>query len=740
MTTISDVAKRAGVSPVTVSRVINDTGNVRAATLVKVEKAIEELGYVPSGAAQSLRSKRTHALALIVPDIQNAFWTTAARGVEDAAQSRGYSVFLCNTDESAAKQERYLSVVISQRVDGVIIAPYDTHAANLAILRRRNVPTVVIDRHIDGWDVDTVVGDSLAATRALARHLIELGHKRIAMVSGPVNTSTGADRVAGYRIALAEAGIPFDSDLVKYGEYRSISGERLTHQLLNAETKPTAIFAANNAIAMGILDALDARGLRVPEDIALVCFDDLPNTSRLFPFLTVAAQPAYDIGANAAQLLLSRMESDTPIAPRQVVLPTRLIVRHSCGAALADDSRVPVSLPLRREAGERSYLVKPLTPTELNVASSILAKTSFVLPWRGPGLSKYDKSDAGRLCKVFKHQETDRVAHFEMDLKGRRIFEYVLERKLTSLNGNGEFVPSPADHVEFAARLGMDAVMCEFIYRPNTRAVTVSDGTIHYAGGQIKSWADLDRLDPPQPLADQLDHLETYLRAADGTGVGVFAGFSSFFHTALTSVGIKDSMYLLYDDRLFLERLMDILLQRQERVVQAVCDRFGRDLSFVAITDELAHNRGPMIAPQELQEIYIQRVRRLIEPALAYDIPVALHTQGKIDTLLPMLYDAGFSIIHPLTPEANDIAKIKAEWAGKLILAGNFPSSMLLYGSDNEIDEQVRTLCERIGLGGDYVFSTAGALNDGIPPNKYVTMVEALHRHGRGTVDSKQLD
>ncbi|RME85403.1 MAG: LacI family transcriptional regulator, partial [Caldilineae bacterium] len=302
MTTISDVAKRAGVSPVTVSRVINNTGNVSPATRAKVERAIRELGYVPSGVAQSLRSKRTRTLALIVPDIQNAFWTTAARGVEDAAQSRGYSVFLCNTDESAAKQKHYLDAVISQRVDGVIIAPYDKDATTLLPLKRRNIPTVVIDRYIEGWDVDTVSGDSISAARALVKHLIDLGHRRIAVISGPLGTSTAADRLAGYQIALAEAGIPYDPDLVKYGEFRAISGERLTHELLNLDDRPTAIFAANNAIAMGVIDALDARGMRIPRDMALVCFDDLPNTSRLFPFLTVVVQPAYEIGANAAQL------------------------------------------------------------------------------------------------------------------------------------------------------------------------------------------------------------------------------------------------------------------------------------------------------------------------------------------------------------------------------------------------------------------------------------------------------
>ncbi len=157
MSTIRDVAKRAGVSPVTVSRVINNVGNVSLPTQEKVQQAIEELGYVPSGVAQSMRSKRTSTLALLVPDITNAFWTTVSRGVEDAAQGRGYSVFLCNTDEDMAKQHRYLDFVIGQRVDGVIIAPHDSNAQHLKKLQDRAIPTVIIDRHIEGWDVDTVI-------------------------------------------------------------------------------------------------------------------------------------------------------------------------------------------------------------------------------------------------------------------------------------------------------------------------------------------------------------------------------------------------------------------------------------------------------------------------------------------------------------------------------------------------------------------------------------------------------
>lgn len=346
MATIHDVARLAEVSSVTVSRVINRAGNVKPATQARVEQAIDALGYVPSSAAQSMRSKRTRTLALIVPDIQNVFWTTVARGVEDATQSRAYSVFLCNTDENMAKQERYLDVLISQRVDGVIIAPCSVAAEPMARLRDRAIPTVVIDRRVDDWEVDNVSGDSLGGARALVQHLIALGHRRIAMLAGPAATTTASDRVAGYRQALAEAGIDADQRLIHFGEYKAQSGAQMIAQILEAQGQPTAVFAANNAIAMGVIAEAGRRGLRIPHDLALVSFDDLPDaSSQLFPFLTVAAQPAYEIGARAAELLFDRLEGGDALPPRRVVLPTHLIIRASCGSQLAHHNGHGLSLP-----------------------------------------------------------------------------------------------------------------------------------------------------------------------------------------------------------------------------------------------------------------------------------------------------------------------------------------------------------------------------------------------------------
>ncbi len=734
MPTISDVARRAGVSPVTVSRVINNAENVSAATREKVRQAIEAMGYVPSGVAQSLRSKRTRSLALLVPDITNVFWTTVARGVEDAAQSRGYSVLLCNTDENTAKQLRYLDVVISQRVDGVIVAPYDSDAQGLDKLRHRDIPTVVIDRRVEGWEVDTVNGDSISGARALVGHLVALGHRRIAVISGPVNTSTAEDRVMGYCIALAEAGLPVDPALIKRGEFRAGSGELLANELLNEAGRPTAIFATNNAIAMGVLDALDRRGLRVPQDMALVCFDDMPDISHFFPFLTVAIQPAYEMGLNAAQLLLSRLDAEVSLQPRHVVLPTRLIIRRSCGSQMVDAHDNNPLLPFTRDFQAQTHLVKRLTPEEISRASTCLRGITFSMPGREIRRPDYDKSDISRLMKVLQHQEADRLPHVEFWVTSQSVFEYVLEHKLdydiVDARVGGQSI-TPEDHVEFALRLGMDAVVCNFSWRPNNVFKKARDGSEHYVGGSVKSGADLDRLEPPPALTDQLSHLERYLRAAQGTGVGVFANFTSFFDSAMLAIGFPDALYLFHDNRPFLEKLMDILLAHQEKVMRAVCDRFAGDLAFILVNDDIAHNSGLMIHPDMFGEIFPERMKRLITPAKEHGKLVAIHTDGRVDRIMPTLFDIGFDIVEPIQPECNDIFALRKQWAGKLALIGNIPTTLLAYGRREQIEEVVRDYCLKLAPGGGYVLSSSTSIMEGIPPENFVAMTQAVHKYGR---------
>jgi LacI family transcriptional regulator len=718
---------------VTVSRVINSAKGVSPATRDKVQQAIEELGYIPNVVARSLRSKRTRALALVVPDITNPFWTTVARGVEDAAHGHSYSVLLCNTDESPTKQLRYLDVVASQRVDGVIIAPCDSDVRNMASLRNRNIPAVVIDRRIEGWDVDSVYGDSISGARALVGHLIELGHERIAMISGPQKASTAEDRVTGYCMALSEAGLPLDPRLVKRGEFRAVSGEHLAYQVLDEGLNPTAIFAANNAIAIGVIDALEKRGLAIPQDVALVCFDDFHNASRFFPFLTVVVQPAYEMGMNAAQLLFSRLETQAALPPRHVVLPTRLIIRYSCGSGLKEGYAAP-SLPSLKDTHTQSILVKPLAAGEQPGSADRITAMTIPVPGRDKPALDYGKSDINRLLKAFQHQEADRLPHLEFWVTSKSVYEFVLERKLDydSLGARvgGQSI-TPEDHVEFARRLGMDAVACNFSWRPNNVFAKTADGAEHYVNGSIKTWADLSSLEPPLPLADQLGYLERYLRAAQGTGVGVFANFTSFFDSALLAVGEADALVMFYDHRPFLERLMDILLEHQEIVAQAVCDRFSEDLAFVLVNDNIAHSAGLRIDADMFMEIFPHRMKRLIAPAKERGKLVAMHTGGKMDKVLPILYDVGFNVAHPVEPEANDIFELKKQWAGKLALVGNIPTALLAHGSSEEIEEKVREHCIKLAPGGGYVLGSSAGIVEGIPPHNFVTMTQAVHKYGR---------
>lgn len=336
MPTIKDVARKAGVAPITASRVINQSGYVSDETRRRVEAAIEDLGYVPNRVARSLRSKQTHTLALVLTDITNPFWTTVARGVEDVASDAGFNVILCNTDETEAKEYDYVRVLLQKQVDGFLLVPAHSAARSVGLILKQNVPLVVLDREVS-TSVDNVRSDSEGGAYLLTRHLIDLGHRRIGILSGPAAVSTAVERVAGYRRALIEAGLPLEERYIIYGAFTQEGGHRMAQQVLALKPGPTALFAANNFIAIGAFKALREAGLRVPEDMALVAFDDLPSAFTLEPFLTVAAQRAYDMGRRATRRLLDRLGAEPPPGPEEIVLPTDLIVRRSSGKGIEND-------------------------------------------------------------------------------------------------------------------------------------------------------------------------------------------------------------------------------------------------------------------------------------------------------------------------------------------------------------------------------------------------------------------
>jgi LacI family transcriptional regulator len=332
MTTIREVAQRAGVAPITVSRVLNNSGYFSQEIKDRVEAAAAELHYVPNMLARSLRSNRTQTVGLVLSDITNPFWTTVARGVEDAASRQGFNVILCNTDEKENKQAEYLSVLLRKRVDGVVLVPARSTPDAVQMIQKQGVQVVVMDRRVPGAEVDVVRGASTQGAYELVAYLLELGHRRIAILSGPENVSTSQERVNGCKQAFAAANRLETAMTVLYGEFTVHSGCTMTQRAVALTPRPTALFAANNFIAIGALKALRELGLRVPEDISVVGFDDLPASLVVEPFLTVAAQPAYAMGQRATELLLQRIIAPGVMPYQEVILPTQLIIRQSCRA------------------------------------------------------------------------------------------------------------------------------------------------------------------------------------------------------------------------------------------------------------------------------------------------------------------------------------------------------------------------------------------------------------------------
>jgi LacI family transcriptional regulator len=332
-TTIRDVARLSGVSPMTVSRVINDSERVSPGTRKRVEDAITELGYVPSRLARGLSRQRTGTLAVIVPDVANPFFTAVVRAAEEVARRADYHVILCDTRADLSVERDVIEELIAHRVEGIVIAPVsDRSATHLRRLAAFGVPFVLIDRTIPGVDSDVVLGDSSGGARQLVDHLVSLGHRRIGFIVESDDVSTARDRRKGYEAALNAAGIAFDPALVAHAAPDPSGGSAGMARLLALEERPTAVFTVNNLVALGAIEAVRAAGLEVPDDVALVCFDDIEYASRLYPFLTAMEQPAQTFGTLGTQLLLERIEGRGPERRHEVVLPGEFIIRKSCGA------------------------------------------------------------------------------------------------------------------------------------------------------------------------------------------------------------------------------------------------------------------------------------------------------------------------------------------------------------------------------------------------------------------------
>lgn len=324
--TISDVAQLSGASPATVSRVMNGKPRVNPELRERVLAAVKELGYQPNKVARSLRTRASSVLALMVSDISNPFFGSVIRGVEDVARGADYLVVLFNTDEDVERERRYLSIVIAERMAGVIISPTSERQTDLSPLTERGIPVVAVDRLPKTAGTDTVRSDNVEGARLATAHLLDQGYRRIGYVGGPAAATTSRERLVGYKAALRQGHVWFDRRLLSAGDFKEESGQVRMTELLNA--KPDAVLVANHTMAIGALRSLREAGLRYPDDLGFVSFDDPPWASLTHPSLTVMAQADLEIGRQAAHLLGKRiLEPNRPAV--SAILQPELRVRES---------------------------------------------------------------------------------------------------------------------------------------------------------------------------------------------------------------------------------------------------------------------------------------------------------------------------------------------------------------------------------------------------------------------------
>lgn len=327
MATIQDVARLADVSAATVSRVLNGLTTVRPDLAERVNEAVRELDYRPNAVARNLRRSRTSLWAVIVADVGNPFFTAVVRGIEDVAQSGGYSVVLCNSDEDPVKEDLYLSVAVAEQMAGVIISS-SGRSRRIQSLVDGGTPVVAIDRQLPQADVDTVLVDNERGAELATQHLIDSGYRQIACITGPRRVTTAAERLRGYQRGLKASGMRYDETLVGVGDFREQGGYLAMSSLLERQPRPDAVFVANNLMTVGAMECLVDRGLSVPGEVGVVGFDDIPWAHLVRPSLTTVAQPTYELGRTAALLMAERIAA--PSRPRSMVrLVTTLQVRDS---------------------------------------------------------------------------------------------------------------------------------------------------------------------------------------------------------------------------------------------------------------------------------------------------------------------------------------------------------------------------------------------------------------------------
>lgn len=328
MATIKDVAAMAGVSFTTVSHVVNNTRPVSADVRAKVERAINQLNYVPSAVARSLKARSTATIGLVVPNSTNPYFAELARGVEDGCAREGYCMFFCNSDDDPRKQRNYLRTLQEKRTDGLIVASAGEDAVLAASLADMREPLVIVDRNIEGLSADLVQIDHERGAYLATKHLLELGHVRIGCIAGSVTTAVSAMRVHGFIRAMAERGIEIEPSAIAEGDFTGAGGQEAAGRLFDT-VRPTAIFACNDMMGIGALRVAAERGIRVPQHCSIIGFDDIELSSYTYPALSTVGQSVRALGEAAAHMLIERIGGAVSGPPRRRVITPRLILRES---------------------------------------------------------------------------------------------------------------------------------------------------------------------------------------------------------------------------------------------------------------------------------------------------------------------------------------------------------------------------------------------------------------------------
>ena len=326
MITIRDVAQHAQVSVTTVSHVINGTRFVSEDAQARVRAAIEALNYVPSAVARSLKSSRTHTVGMMIPNNSNPYFAEIIRGIEDTCFAAGFNVILCNSDDDPHKQAAYVRVLSEKQVDGLIVLSSGGDPELLDTLRSATMPQVVVDREIDDLAADLVEVDHEGGARVAVEHLVSLGHRRIACIAGPMELSPARQRVQGWRRALEAAGLGRDDTLVASGAFTAEGGHEAMRSLL--QHRPSAVFASNDLMAIGAICAAADAGLRVPQDLSVIGFDDIALAAYSNPPLTTIAQPKHQTGELAARMVMQRIAKPERPLQREILRPS-LVIRRS---------------------------------------------------------------------------------------------------------------------------------------------------------------------------------------------------------------------------------------------------------------------------------------------------------------------------------------------------------------------------------------------------------------------------